>query len=47
LVKQPFAIYVALSLHGDVHQLKCCALPKIVAGVDKFVDAAIEPTLDL
>jgi len=46
LVEQPFAIYVALPFHGDIHQLKRCALPKIIAGVDKFVDAAVEPTLN-
>ena len=45
LVEQPFAIYVALPLHSNVHQLKRCALPKIVAGVNKFVDAAVKPTL--
>jgi len=47
LVIQPFTIYVALPLHGNVHQLECSALPKIVARVDKFTDTAIEPAFRL
>jgi len=47
LVIKPFPIYVALTLHSDVHELKRGSLPKIVARVNKFIDTAIEPTFYL
>ena len=44
LVEQVFSIDISLTFHGNVKHLKCGTLPEIIAGVDKLVDSAVEPT---